>query len=185
MATTGSTTTPTGAKSACVKATIDHESPGCLLQGRACLRFRPGTVSRGVVVGWQPGETLNKFFDRLRTNAKWLISFVVNPSTSLGTDLSNHTANQLVPCSLSRSHPRRAPSAHRGVRLAAQVPGLAREGTSPGSNAKAGSVLSPAAVRHKGLDFSRCNEDARRLPAAWQPAERAPVTTSSAALWRA
>jgi hypothetical protein len=33
-------------------------------------------------------ETLNKSFDRLRTNGKQLISFVVS--------LSNHTANQLV-----------------------------------------------------------------------------------------
>ncbi|MBZ0068397.1 MAG: hypothetical protein K8F26_06225 [Thiobacillus sp.] len=33
-------------------------------------------------------ETLNKSFDRLRTNGTWLISFVVS--------LSNHKANQLV-----------------------------------------------------------------------------------------
>ncbi len=33
-------------------------------------------------------EALNKSFDRLRTNGKQLISFVVS--------LSNHTANQLV-----------------------------------------------------------------------------------------
>jgi hypothetical protein len=38
---------------------------------------------------WQrPKETLNKSFDRLRTNGKWLISFVVS--------LSNHERNQLV-----------------------------------------------------------------------------------------
>jgi hypothetical protein len=33
-------------------------------------------------------EALNKSFDKLRTNGKWLISFVVS--------LSNHTANPLV-----------------------------------------------------------------------------------------
>ena len=34
--------------------------------------------------------------DRLGTNGKQLISFVVSPSISLRTGLSNHTANQLV-----------------------------------------------------------------------------------------
>jgi len=33
---------------------------------------------------------LNKPFDRLRTNGKWLISFVVS--------LSNHTTRKLVQC---------------------------------------------------------------------------------------
>jgi hypothetical protein len=33
-------------------------------------------------------EALNKSFDKLRTNGKWLVSFVVS--------LSNHTANQLL-----------------------------------------------------------------------------------------
>jgi len=37
-------------------------------------------------------ETLNKSFDKLRTNGKWLISFVVS--------LSNHAVSQLVQCFL-------------------------------------------------------------------------------------
>ena len=41
-------------------------------------------------------ETLNKSFDKLRTNGKRLISFVVSPSMLLRTGLSNHMANQLV-----------------------------------------------------------------------------------------
>jgi hypothetical protein len=49
-------------------------------------------------------ETLNKSFDKLRTNGKLLIPFVVSPSTWLRTGLSNallsevegHERNQLV-----------------------------------------------------------------------------------------
>ncbi len=41
-------------------------------------------------------KTLNKSFDKLRTNGKQLISFVVSPSMLLRTGLSNHTANQRV-----------------------------------------------------------------------------------------
>ena len=40
-------------------------------------------------------EALNKSFDRLRTNGKWLIPFVVS--------LSNHERNQLIQCFLNRS----------------------------------------------------------------------------------
>ena len=52
-------------------------------------------------------ETLNKSFDRLRTNGKFLIPFVVSPSTMLRRALSNHARNPLVqrfPSSLSVSH---------------------------------------------------------------------------------
>ena len=49
-------------------------------------------------------ETLNKSFDKLRTNSKLLIPLVVSPSTALRTGLSNallnevegHEQNQLV-----------------------------------------------------------------------------------------
>ena len=51
---------------------------------------------------------LNKSFDKLRTNGKWLIPFVVSPSAQLRTGLSNailsavegHERNQLVQCFL-------------------------------------------------------------------------------------
>ena len=57
--------------------------------------------------GWVEGdikETLNKSFDRLRTNGKGLIPFVVNPSATLRRALSipfvvilsNHERNQLI-----------------------------------------------------------------------------------------
>ena len=55
-------------------------------------------------------DMLNKPFDKLRTNGKLLIPFVVSPSTALRTGLSNvllsevegHEQNQLVQCSLKR-----------------------------------------------------------------------------------
>ena len=55
-------------------------------------------------------DMLNNPFDKLRTNGKLLIPFVVSPSTALRTGLSNvllsevegHEQNQLVQCSLKR-----------------------------------------------------------------------------------
>jgi hypothetical protein len=69
------------------------------LKQAADLLVRPDLVSSSFVVSLRLRsgrtvlmETLNKSFDRLRTNGKWLISFVVS--------LSNHTANLLVQCFL-------------------------------------------------------------------------------------
>ena len=43
-------------------------------------------------------EALIKSFDKLRTNGKRLIPFVVSPSATLRRALSNHEGNQLVQC---------------------------------------------------------------------------------------
>jgi len=42
-----------------------------------------------------PKDTLNKSFGRLRTNDMLLMPFVVSPSASLRTGLSNHERNQI------------------------------------------------------------------------------------------
>ena len=78
-------------------------------------------------------ETLNKSFDKLRTNGKLLIPFVVSPSTGLRTGLSNallsevegHERNQLVQRFLNTAHtalrPRRAYGAGASSALLATV----------------------------------------------------------------
>jgi hypothetical protein len=70
--------------------TVSHRLPLLLPERDALIPLRHFLASTPPLVGAFSCAVVNKSFDRLRTNGKWLISFVVS--------LSNHTVKQLVQC---------------------------------------------------------------------------------------